>query len=584
MSQQRTSRSISQVLRRHGIGSLVYLDEHSLIARVSDFRASVDVDVNQRRLHRHFVDRLRLWRDNNGRIIGVTKPEDITEKEVVAMRPVSVTCVPYGEWYACVKSDCGVMHKKTDVGFSGRCRKCRGPLDQLRWVYYHHCGSLTELVPQAKCPTHGMALIAFEDTRKLTTSSWVCRGEDCNFRRLAFYPPCQQSLCRASDDAHKKYQIAHWRDSWVYYSQGTDFVNLDDDQARPFVNSDFGQQLVHQAVLGEISAGGRALERRRQDAGGSCPKPDCGTKIQPGWKLCPQCGSALPQLENGAPVIPVDFDAGRTTWAMLRDLEESRSAAESGFAGMSPYGIADIVLVNAFPLTHGLIGYTRGRADRQSWLRLFNRKEDKYVIYTDSIDTEAWMVQLSARAVVAWMQANNIQPSAGDFPNSEDENILKTWLIERIVGEDENVVGVVTPLLHTMSHVLLYSLATSCGLEVSSLGEMMMLDALAFAIYAGDSELGALTATFDQMLEGVMQGILEFKDCKFDPGCRHDDKGACVGCIHMPRGCERFNDALSRAYLFGGPVPQSPLLPPEVRGFLGLASGLAHVAPALITP
>jgi hypothetical protein len=107
-------------------------------------------------------------------------------------------------------------------------------------------------------------------------------------------------------------------------------------------------------------------------------------------------------------------------------------------------------------------------------------------------------------------------------------------------------------------------------LEASSLGELIMTDALAFAIYAGDSELGALTAAFDQMLDVVMDGMTDFNSCRFDPSCRDDDRGACVGCIQMPRGCPWFNESLSRAYLFGGPVA-SPLLA-EFRGFLGVSA------------
>lgn len=584
MSEQMTTRSISQVLRRHGPQSLIYIDEFNIIGKISNIRADVDTDVNRRRLHRRVIDKMQHWKDDGGKVFGVSDIDRITEKDIAPMRPRQVEWTPYGEWYACRKKTCGVMHKETDADFDGRCRLCRGALDQLQYVYYHHCGSFDELKPTLAfaCPTHASRYMAFYDTRDLSTSYWVCRSPGCDHRKQAFYPPCNLPACKAQPGDHKRYQISHWRDNWVYYSQSVDFVNLDDNQALPFVNSDFGCDLVHEAVLGRIQAGHMRLAATLKAAGGDCPH--CTFKITPGSKFCSNCGQPLPQPAPGGLKLPLDLDSGRVTWAMLRDLDESRSirdqvaalppgttnALTRGFTALQKHGIYDIALVNAFPLTTGLMGYTRNRSDTQAWLRVYPRKDDKYVVYTDSVGTEAWMVQLSAKAIVEWLRVNGITASDGTLPTSTDEADLKIWLIERIVGEDMIIRSAVEPLLHTFSHVVLYSLAVSSGLEPGSLGELILPDALAFAIYAGDSELGALTAAFDQMMDVVMDAVNDYSSCRFDPGCRDDDKGACVGCVHIPRGCATFNEGLSRAYLFGGPVPSALL--PEMRGFLGVAS------------
>jgi hypothetical protein len=588
MSEQQTLRSISQILRRHGPQSLIYIDEYGVVGKVTTIRADVDTDVNRRRLHRRVKDRMERWQENGGRVFGVADIDRITEKDIAALRPRQIEWEPYGEWYACKRrSTCGVLHKETDADFDGRCRLCRGPLDQLPYVYYHHCGSFDELKPQpnTQCPTHGFRFIAFHDAGDLAKSSWVCRSRGCAHRKRAFYPPCNLPACKAVPGDHKRYQISHYRDQWVYYAQTVDFVNLDDGQAMPFVNSEFGCDLIHSAVLGGVPAGGRRLAATLKSAGGDCPH--CGFKVTPGAKFCSNCGGKLPDAGGGGVKIPIEIDHGRVTWAMLRDLEESRSAMEAaaackasgvensltrGVDAMPKHGIHDIVLVNSFPLTTGLMGYTRNRSDHQAWLRIFPRRDEKYVVYTNSVGTEAWMVQLSAAAIVEWLRANGLAASDGTLPTSTDEAQIKTWLIEKIVAGDDIIIAAVEPLLHTFSHVVLYSLAGACGLEAASLGELIMPDALAVAIYAGDSELGALTAAFDQMLDVVMDGVTDFSSCRFDPSCREDDKGACVGCIHMPRGCQQFNDRLSRAYLFGGPVP-SPLLT-AVRGFLGVAAAI----------
>lgn len=588
MSEQKTLRSISQILHRHGPGSLIHIDEHNIIGKVSGIRADVDTDVNRRRLFRRVTDRMQRWQESGGRVFGVPDVDKIGEKDIAPLRPRQVEWEPFGEWYACKDRSCGVLHKETDADFDGRCRLCHGPLGQLPYVYYHHCGSFDELKPQpnTQClnPAHGFRYIAFHDAGDLSKSSWVCRQKGCDHRKRAFYPPCNLPACKALPGDHKRYQISHWRDQWVYYAQNVDFVNLDDGQAAPFVNSDFGCDLVHLAVLGSIPAGRKRLEATLKSAGGDCP--NCQSKVTPGSKFCPNCGTPQPKTSTPGVKIPLDIDDGRVTWAMLRDLDESRSITEMaaavppgtmnsttrGVGAMRTHGIADIVLVNAFPLTTGLMGYTRNRSDHQAWLRIFPRRDEKYVVYTNSVGTEAWMVQLSATAIVEWLRANGLSASDGTLPVATDEAESKTWLIDRIVQGDDVIAGAVEPLLHTVSHVLLYSLAATCGLEASSLGELIMTDALAVAIYAGDSELGALTAAFDQMLDVVMDGVTDFSSCRFDPSCRDDDKGACVGCIHMPRGCPRFNEALSRAYLFGGPV-DSPILS-DLRGFLGVAAAI----------
>jgi hypothetical protein len=579
-------RSISQILHRHGPGSLIYIDECDIIAKVSNVRADPDISVNRRRLHRRFVGKMQRWKDNNGIVFGVPDIDRIEEKDIAPLRPRQVEWEPYGQWYACERSSCGVMHKETDADFDGRCRLCRSSLKQLPYVFYHHCGSFAELepTPTFACPVHGLRYLAFVDTHELPTSYFQCRQSGCDHRRNTFYPPCRLQACRARPGGHKNYQISHWRDQWVYYAQNVDYVNLDDGQALPFVKSDLGKDLVHMAVLGQVPPGHRRLAVMLRNAGGDCPT--CGFKVTPGWKVCPSCTKSLPQTPAPGVQIPVDIDDGRVTWAVLRDLEESRSVHDNvaalppgtansltrGCEAMLKHGISDVVLVKEFPLTTALIGYTRNRSDNQAWLRPFPRRDDKYVVYTNSIGTEAWMVQLSAKAIVEWLRANGLSAVDGTLSASNDEGQLKLWLIEKIVGGDETITNAVEPLLHTFSHVLVYNLAVSCGLEPSSLGELVMIDALAVAIYAGDSELGALTAAFDQMLDIVMDGVTDFTTCKFDPGCREDERGACVGCVHLPRGCDRFNDHLSRAYLFGGPVPSALLT--DARGFLGVAAAI----------
>lgn len=578
-----TSRSIVQILRRHGPGSIIYIDEYGgIIARVKGFRADQDVQVNRRRLHRRVVEKMRRWKDNGGYVVGMD-PDTLEESDLVPLKPRQVEWEPFGRWYACSNSACGVMHADTDADFDGTCRECRGSLRQLPYIFYHDCGSIAELSPKTAdaCPTHGLRYLAFIDNHKLPTSFWQCRR--CDHRQRGIYPYCGNNHCRALKKERPRYQIAHWREQWAYYPQTVDYVNLDEQRAQACVRSDRGKQLVHAAVVGSLQAGGGRLAAALQTGDTECP--NCRASVSSSTKFCSNCGSPMPQGALGAGTeIPLGVDDGRTTFAVLRDLDQSRSlqheiaaggAVSSMLDGQQPLlrqGVHDVVLVQDFPLTTALIGYTRARSDFLAWLRAFERRDERNIVYTHSVGTEAWLVQLGAKPILSWLDANGVRGEDGSFPDlTSSEEDLKRWLIARIVSEDTGIAGAVAPLLHSYAHAMLLGLAVAGGLEASSLGEMIMPDALAFAIYAGDSELGALTAAFDQALNVVASNVLDQATCKFDPGCATDDHGACVGCIQLSRGCERFNDGLSRGYLFGG-LTGSETLPESSRGYLGIAA------------
>ena len=91
-----TMRSISQILHRHGPGSLIYIDECDIIAKVSNVRADPDISVNRRRLYRRFVGKMQRWKDNNGIVFGVPDIERIEEKDIAPLRPRQVEWEPYG--------------------------------------------------------------------------------------------------------------------------------------------------------------------------------------------------------------------------------------------------------------------------------------------------------------------------------------------------------------------------------------------------------------------------------------------------------------------------------------------------------
>lgn len=574
-----TQRSVSQIVRRHTPGSLLYIDEHDLIGRVSEIKGEPDVNVDLRRLHSQVVRFIERWVDRDGEILGIEL--EVTVRDLVPIAPQHVIWEPYPHTYRCINDDCQVLQDGRANNFSGKCRRCGGTLRQLPYVYYHRCGMLDYLKPptSVRCPRHGTEQLYFHDTRRFATSSWRCRA--CDYEHGFWFPRCGRERCRAQDPQHPRVQASFWNDQWVHYCQTVDYINLDEQLANKFLSSPRGKSMLHLSVLGEIDAGLNRLLRTLEQDEVSCPT--CTAKIQHGARFCGQCGSRIPdelfQETNSMQGIdnPVTSDSGRCAWALLRDIETSRSLRDEagrrtsigtsddpfiwGLERANTAGVFDVVLVSDFPLTTAALGYSRDRSGPPNWFRAFNRIEERIPIYTNAVLTEAWLVQLRATAIARWLIENAIEPFATQLRGIEAaEDTYKEWFIERISRADSSgspddlrLRDIVYALLHSYSHVTLLSLATRSGLESSSLGELILVDALAFVVYAGDSDLGALTAAFEQLVGVVFTSATEdYASCKFDPSCSHDEGGACVGCIQLFRGCHAFNENLSRAYLFGG--------------------------------
>jgi len=537
-----------------------------MVGQVVRVDGVADTKVDSGRLLENVRRFLRSWKDNGGRIVGFDDIDELRAHDFDIKRPAHVYWEPISTWYQCTNRDCLRVHDNRN--FTGRCRQCASALMQFPYIFYHNCGDMRPLRPTLgdHCPEHKADHLYFRDTRNLRTSQWVCR--ECGHASTAFYPYCGNASCRATKPQHGRYQISYWRDPWSYYTQKVDYVNLDEARAREFVGSDRGRCLIHDAVIGTRPAGRDRLFDALNSGGGNCVH--CGATLRHGAAFCDRCGKALPptateQIDAEIAALQISAHGGRVAYAILRDLTETESlqaglsepnattSMVQGAADLGQMGISDIVLVKAFPLTTVAFGYTRERPGPESWLNAFPRDDERISVFTNTTTTEGWLVQLRATAILAWLERNDLLfPGHNGPAPGIDETTAKDWLVRRMVDEDPQIFPAVRNLIHSYSHAMLKSLANVCGLEASSLGELLWPDALAFAIYAGETDLGALSAAFEQGVDQLADQLLEYAACMFDPTCAVDEQGACVGCLHLTRGCERFNSDLSRAYLVGG--------------------------------
>jgi hypothetical protein len=592
-----TRRSVSQIVRRHTPGSLLYFDDQELIGQVSRVDGRTDTRVDPNRLLQHVQCFLQNWRDQGGTLVGYYDIDQLRSQDLDVRRPTQVYWEPLSTWYQCSNPRCRIVHdaRASASTFTGRCRECASSLTQFTYVFYHRCGSMQQLRPTQRdlCPEHGMNHLYFRDTRNLITSQWVCRK--CDHASSAFYPVCSNPACRAEmkrkNNSHIKYQISYWREPWSYYTQKVEYVNLNEARAREFVDTKRGRLLIHEATIGQRPAGHDQLYAAITSGGGTCP--NCDASLAAEAAFCHRCGQAVPAsaretIDGAIAELPLSPYDGRVAWAILRDLTESRSLSEEvnvshasrsqceGLDQLRALGVHDVVLVKEFPLTTAAIGFTRERpSPPDAWLNAFSRLEGdpRTPIFTNTTTSEGFLVQLRADAIIEWLKANNIGAELGEFPSfGSGELTCKDWLIRAIASEDVVLQQAIRRLIHTYAHAMLKSIAYVCGLEASSLGELVWVDALAFAIYAGETEIGALSATFEQALEQLPPLLEDYAACVFDPTCAIDERGACVACLHLVRGCQAFNAELSRAYLVGGPADE--LLGENARGLFSTLRGM----------
>ena len=139
-----------------------------------------------------------------------------------------------------------------------------------------------------------------------------------------------------------------------------------------------------------------------------------------------------------------------------------------------------------------------------------------------------------------------------------DSHLIKKF--EEIELENGNMTNIYTKciynILHTISHMFINTLSKYCGMDKSSLGEIIFLNACSIFIYCKSNEgavLGALTQSFDKDLHKILKDVYRDNEvCAFDPLCMNTTNGSCCVCTYLDEiVCEHFNKDLSRRYLYG---------------------------------
>lgn len=621
MNKKPFSRGQTQVLFRHLPGAIFEHDDYGLCRVTSVMLESAE--VNREALFDAMADLLVMW-TNTRFVENFPDPRDEQRRSRYSIgSPKTVLFEPYPTTFICRKCSRTARYadlqrrKATDTG---TCKHCGGTLARIRYVQAHNCGRLQELFVPIKCPTCNTAEhVAFLDPGRVKHARWYCAKCKADLQAMRM-TPCN---CAYSESipggtggfSEKRLKVVPTGDPSLYVAHTAAFINFPDAATARMRGTPDSLAIVLGRIWGMLDAKIEELLQERErssrdatdqtatelaealrahdpnhplvkkyDQDRARPKgQDVVDRVRAllGKHGCPVEG--VPRrwaIEHVTLTDRTSLTSTEEVAAMLRRRGDEASAAaiDNGIRhARDVMGIHRVRVINDFPLTLAAFGYTRlSRDPARTVLSPFPADERGHLpIYVISAETEALWFELSPVFVVRWLQRNGLL--GGQRIESDQEawsliysNVPGIRQKPTEPGYTERTAVAIRTLVHTMSHVFLHRIEWS-GFAPSSVGEYLLPGSLSFILYANryaDSQIGGLTTLFEQRLSTwLWDAVQSGHDCIYDPICQ-DDGGSCAGCMHREHNCALFNRELSRATLYGGPLPQSSLI-----GSVQLASG-----------
>jgi hypothetical protein len=587
-------RSRSQVLYSYLPGS-VFRHEDRVYGRVVSVEGNRLTSLNEAVIYDEIAHYLEQWPEAQRHDLPLPKGERIKDYRI--MKPDLVRWELFPLIFECSRRSCARVHSfRTfdDLAKTSRCRRCEGALQQLRFYSAHNCGRIQQMyVP--RCTKHGYDDVTFDNTGSFVSATWRCQGEGCNGAVIqrTNMSPCN---CRsfAGPDGVVRMRAHTLDDSRAYQAHYIDLVNIDSSTFQDYQRHPARGEIAVAHYLGLLagirdgireansaSSGGErmsaaewaAKETLLRESGLMSDEEIAVLKSAKGpaetgiAALGGLAGGVLDHVAIRRPVYERAAVFDRSEMRRLA-LEEQRDQAEgrgdtlrvaalteSGELARA-MGIGELAVTWEFPIAKVAFGYTREKHQPQgAALRGFrhqNQNDGKCPVYAVASETEALLVTLSARDVLAFMHAR------GDTTFSPaDEAVARRELLAIFADEDVHPVpaNTIRTLVHTLSHLMLRGLDDGqVGFAEASLAEWLVPETLTFAIYANtlkDFTLGSLwTLITSRSLSWLSDVITRSVRCENDPLCYQERPRACERCSYLTFGCRSFNDELDRAVLF----------------------------------
>lgn len=603
MSKKPFSRGQTQIFYRFLPGAIFEHDDYGF-CKVEEVLTD-DVEVNKTALFDTLVDALQKWSREEFRARFPDPRSERGRRMYKIGQPREVFFNPFPTVLQC--RDCRHIADYERIPKTGRqpgyCPRCSGRMQQMRFVEIHNCGRMEKMhVPTKGCQEHGHAYIQFHDTGRAHTSRWVCGICHREMQKPRMTPcNCEYSNSGVAGGAERFLRLYPLSEPGVFIPHVVAFVNFPEENERRLHQVEEGHPLMLSRLWGILDRNVLEVieERKRWSPSASSEdnlkevlkaleavdpnnellkrfkdkknNPPGQNEIDRVKNLLEGSGlsAAAPRklVEHISLLDSMNVTGIGTVVNRLREqhneeladrfMNESRSAVDI-------LGIEGIEVVNDFPIALTALGYTR--ITRDTHRSVFNpfpapADDNRLPLFVLPTETEGLWFHLDPAKVAAWLIENGF--GSGEVP----KNRLDAWvwlhrnavLYSFASPEDKNPAALaLESLLHTMSHILLQKIEWS-GFASSSIGEYLMPETLSFIIYANrfaEAKIGGLTTLFEQRLPmWLLDAAQSGGECVYDPLCG-EDGGSCAGCLHREHNCPFFNRQMSRAYLYGGVLPQ----------------------------
>ncbi|WP_169815369.1 hypothetical protein [Nocardia yamanashiensis] len=485
-------------------------------------------------------------------------------------------------------------------------RGCGQQLRQFPWAEVHECGHLAEIKPPKCEKCHRTTAMRLRNTASFRTAEWWwwCDCGQRSGRAVANWcATCQKGRVELRRvpraELHYPQQI-----TVLNPPSRADYSSLANDQIhRAAVAQCIGK--LPEGLEGLRIAGGTSgddavskfhelavtmgLEPGDPMYDGLLARAEKSRADTPAWAEAIESLRRSPEVIDALGEECIQLALTRAapapvTSAQLLSVERGR-ALEATYAEhpdlLRKYGLSEVTLLPKLPIAYLIAGYTRLSPKAKlvtpyrevlPRFRFFDdKKSNRFPVYGIRTETEGLLFELDQLEVIRWL----VDSGMIDDPGVTTIAQARKWMFEVLTPvtdifnpPGDAVTEAVLGLVHSMSHRVMKSLATRCGLNADSLAEYLFPVNCAFLVYANtrsEFTLGGLEHVYRYDLDDALRELDVEARCVFDPPCRETFGGACAACLHVFEGaCARFNTALDRNLLFGtvysddGPVAPNP--------------------------
>lgn len=474
-----------------------------------------------------------------------------------------------------------------------KCYHCRVELKQLRQIYFCKCGFATDKHPVycKKCKSNEHI-------------TWSGRLADYNFRctkcgeKIPMFRMCDQ--CGSSLTP----KIA--LDPAQYFAYSVSLIDIIDEKVEKFISeTDYGAFLTVACWLGEINR--EELDEVINNGITSDPEA-YQKKYNESYNMFISAGLDSESAANAANAV-VNKECGSKYLEIVKDLKSKIFTSPESLSKVSEAiieylfvkelkdsssledaediskmlntnanpeefkkiaekrAILSVQVCGNIPFVSCSYGYTREKSEPGDGVVLHAFKEEYNGIkniYATKLNTEGVLFEFDRVKILSWLCKNNYVEHS-TIPNLDDEEAVKLWFVNNVRPELIKPFSKIDPanaatyyvynLIHTLSHLLIRSAASMCGLDKNSISEYILPSVPAILIYCQNSQgfnLGALfnifEAYFDKWMNSTYTGA---QKCIFDPICIERYK-ACTGCLFLNEvSCQHFNHDLDRTLIIG---------------------------------